>query len=448
MTARGLIIGAPRSGSGKTTLTLAMLAAFRRRGVAIRAAKSGPDYIDPAFHAAATGGPSLNLDSWAMSPGQLGALAGEAAADGDLLIVESAMGLFDGVAVEPGRSGAGADLAASLGLPVLLVLDVSGQSQTAAAVARGFVGHAPGVQIAGVVLNRLASDRHRSGIVQAMEAIGLPVLGAVPRDERYAVPERHLGLVQADEHPALQEHLERLADLAEAHLDLDGIVSLARAPALSASPAAAPPVPPPGQRIALARDAAFSFIYPHHLQAWRRAGCEIHAFSPLADEPPPELCDVCWLPGGYPELHAGALAAAGRFKAGLRRFAASRPVHGECGGYMTLGEGLEDASGVRHAMAGLLSHSTSFARRKMNLGYRRARLLARTPIGAAGAIIRGHEFHYASLIDPGRDEPLVALSDAQGRDLGPAGGRRGQVSGAFFHAIAAEASTAAEPGEA
>jgi len=452
MTARGLIIGAPRSGSGKTTLTLAMLAAFRRRGVAIRAAKSGPDYIDPAFHAAATGVPSLNLDSWAMSPAQLGALASEATQDGDLLIVESAMGLFDGVAVEPGRSGAGADLAASLGMPVLLVLDVSGQSQTAAAVARGFVGHAPGVQIAGVVLNRLASDRHRAGIVQAMEAIGLPVLGAVPRDERYAVPERHLGLVQADEHPALQEHLERLADLAEAHLDLDGIVSHARAPALSASPTAEPPVPPPGQRIALARDAAFSFIYPHHLQAWRRAGCEIHAFSPLADEPPPELCDVCWLPGGYPELHAGALAAAGRFKAGLRRFAASRPVHGECGGYMALGEGLEDASGVRHEMAGLLSHSTSFARRKMNLGYRRARLLARTPIGAAGAFVRGHEFHYASLIDPGRDEPLVALSDAQGRDLGHAGGRRGQVSGAFFHAIAAEsgrqeASAVAEPGE-
>jgi len=452
MTARGLIIGAPRSGSGKTTLTLAMLAAFRRRGVAIRAAKSGPDYIDPAFHAAATSGPSLNLDSWAMSPAQLGALAGEATADGDLLIVESAMGLFDGVAVEPGRSGAGADLAACLGLPVLLVLDVSGQSQTAAAVARGFVGHAPGVQIAGVVLNRLASDRHRSGIVQAMEAIGLPVLGAVPRDERYAVPERHLGLVQADEHPALDEHLERLADLAEAHLDLDGIASLARAPVLSAIAAAEPPVPPPGQRIALARDAAFSFIYPHHLQAWRRAGCEIHAFSPLADEPPPELCDVCWLPGGYPELHAGALAAAARFKAGLRRFAASRPVHGECGGYMALGEGLEDASGVRHEMAGLLSHSTSFARRKMNLGYRRARLLTRTPIGAAGAFIRGHEFHYASLIDPGRDEPLVALSDAQGRELGPAGGRRGQVSGAFFHAIAAEsgphAASAAEPGEA
>ncbi len=438
MTARGLIIGAPRSGSGKTTLTLAILAALRRRGVAVRAAKSGPDYIDPAFHAAATGAPSLNLDSWAMNPLQLGTLASEAAAHSELLVVESAMGLFDGVAVEPGRSGAGADLAAGLGLPVLLVLDVSGQSQTAAAVARGFIGHAPGVEIAGVVLNRLASERHRTGIAQAMAAIGLPILGAVPRDERCAVPERHLGLVQADEHPALAEHLERLADLAEAHLDLEAIAALARPPRLVVAPADAPPLPPPGQRIALARDAAFSFVYPHHLQAWRRAGAEIHAFSPLADEPPPADCDVCWLPGGYPELHAGALAAAARFKAGLRRFAETRDVHGECGGYMALGEGLEDAAGARHAMAGLLGHSTSFARRRMNLGYRRARLLAEAPIGPAGGHVRGHEFHYASLVDPGPDAPLAQLADAHGRDLGPAGGRRGRVTGAFFHAIATD----------
>jgi cobyrinic acid a,c-diamide synthase len=438
MTARSLIIGAPRSGSGKTTLTLAILAAFRRRGVAVRGAKSGPDYIDPAFHAAAAGAPSLNLDSWAMHPAQLRSLASEASTEAELLIIESAMGLFDGVAVERGRSGAGADLAASLGVPVLLVLDVSGQSQTAAAVARGFQGHAPGVEIAGVVLNRLASDRHRQGITAAMAEVKLPVLGAVPRDERFALPERHLGLVQADEHPALRDHLERLADLAEAHLDLDGIAELARAPSLAGVAGSGPPLRPPGQRIALASDAAFSFIYPHHLQGWRRAGCEIHRFSPLADEAPPEDCDICWLPGGYPELHAGTLAAAARFKAGLRRFAETRPVHGECGGYMVLGEGLEDASGVRHPMTGLLSHSTSFAKRKLSLGYRRATLVADGAFGTAGAAIRGHEFHYASLVDPGRDAPFAALTDAQGRDLGLAGGRRGGISGTFFHAIAAD----------
>ncbi|MHB1872670.1 MAG: cobyrinate a,c-diamide synthase [Steroidobacteraceae bacterium] len=435
---RGLIIGAPRSGSGKTTLTLAMLAAFRRRGLVIRAAKSGPDYIDPAFHAAATGAPSFNLDSWAMSPAKLRALAAESAADCELLIIESAMGLFDGVASAPGRSGAGADLAAGLDLPVLLVLDVSGQSQTAAAVARGFVGHAPGVKIAGVILNRLASERHRSGIAQALQAIELPIVGAVPRDERWAVPERHLGLVQAEEHPALCAHLQQLADLAEAHLDLDAITGLAQPLRLGREQVGEPTLRPPGQRIALARDVAFSFVYPHHLQGWRRAGAEIRLFSPLADETPPKDCDLCWLPGGYPELHAGALAAAQRFKAGLRAFSETAPIHGECGGYMALGEGLVDASGAHHEMAGLLSHSTSFASRKMSLGYRRAQLLAQAPIGKAGTVLRGHEFHYASLIAPGHDEPLVALRDAQGRDLGVAGGRRGLVSGTFFHTIAAD----------
>ncbi len=291
-----------------------------------------------------------------------------------------------------------------------------------------------------MLLNRVASERHRTGVSEAMGRIGLPVLGAVPRDEHFALPERHLGLVQADEHPALRDHLERLADLAETHIDLGAIARLARPLDLPAPVGAAPALAPPGQRIALARDGAFSFIYPHHLQGWRRAGCEIHAFSPLADEPPPEHCDVCWLPGGYPELHAGAIAGAERFREGLRRFAETRPVHGECGGYMALGETLEDARGVTHRMAGLLSHSSSFARRRMNLGYRRAALLADTPIGAVGAVVRGHEFHYASLLDPGSDQPLVALRDAQGRDLGQAGGRRGRVTGAFFHAIAAEES--------
>ena len=195
-------------------------------------------------------------------------------------------------------------------------------------------------------------------------------------------------------------------------------------------------LPPPGQRIALAADAAFTFVYPHVLEGWRRAGAEIVTFSPLADEPPSESCDACWLPGGYPELHAGALADAHRFRDGLRRFAATRPVHGECGGYMVLGEGLEDAQGVRHAMAGLLGHATSFAKRKLHLGYREARLLADSPLGTAGEIIRGHEFHYATVIAPGTDERFLALTDAQGRAVGNAGGRRGRVTGTFFHAIA------------
>jgi cobyrinic acid a,c-diamide synthase len=195
-------------------------------------------------------------------------------------------------------------------------------------------------------------------------------------------------------------------------------------------------LPPPGQRIALAFDAAFSFVYPHLVDGWRAAGAEIVRFSPLADEAPPAHCDSCWLPGGYPELHAGALAAAASFRDGLRRFATTRPVHGECGGYMVLGEALEDASGHRHAMTGLLSHTTSFQKRKLHLGYREARLLADSVLGATGTIIRGHEFHYASLTNPGQDMPLVDLVNADGDALPERGGRRGSVTGTFFHAIA------------
>ncbi len=433
----GLIIGAPRSGSGKTTVTLAILAALRRRGVKVRAAKSGPDYIDPAFHAAATGWPSFNLDSWAMTPSHIADIAAMAMQDAQLLIVESSMGLFDGVSGPAGRTGAGADLAGALGLPVLLVMDISGQSQTAAAIARGFATHDPRVRIGGVVFNQVASERHRSGAAQAMAAIGIPVLGAIFRDNAIRLPERHLGLVQASEQADLDARLDRLADLAERSLDLDAILALAQASPIPAALAeAGPALPPPGQRIALAWDAAFSFVYAHLSEGWRRAGAEIVPFSPLADAAPPTDCDACWLPGGYPELHAGKLAGATRFHRGLADFARTRPVHGECGGYMVLGCAIETADGERHAMTGLLDHATSFARRKMNLGYRQAELLHDTPLGPAGAAIRGHEFHYSQVIDPGTDAPLAMLSDAAGREIGPSGGQRGYVSGAFFHAIA------------
>jgi cobyrinic acid a,c-diamide synthase len=435
MTARGLIVAASRSGSGKTTVTLGLLAALKRRGITIRAAKAGPDYIDPAFHAAASGAASVNLDSWAMPPWLLDALTGEAAQTAELVIIEGAMGLFDGVAGAPGRTGSTADLATHLGLPVLLVLDVSGQSQTAAAVVRGLAGHDPGVRIAGVVLNRVGSERHRALVENAIDAVGIPVLGAVPRDAALTMPERHLGLVQAQEHGDLTARLDRLADTAQRHLDLDRIVAAAAPLAVAAaSPRAA--LPPPGQRIAVAADAAFTFFYPHLRDGWRRDGAEIVAFSPLADEPPPHDCDACWLPGGYPELHAGLLANAHRFQEGLRRFGATRPVHGECGGYMVLGEGLEDAQGARQAMVGLLGHATSFATRKLHLGYREARLLADGALGRAGSMIRGHEFHYATLVSPGADEPFLELSDAQGQPLARTCGRRGHVSGTFFHAIA------------
>jgi cobyrinic acid a,c-diamide synthase len=437
MTARGLIISAPRSSSGKTIVTLGLLGALRRRGFAVRAAKAGPDYIDPGFHTAATGHPSLNLDTWAMPSALLDRLMNESASDADFLLIEGAMGLFDGLPGPAGSTGAAADLAARFGLPMLLVLDVSGQSQTAAALVRGLATHDPAVRIAGVVLNRVGSERHRRLVSNAIAALGIPVLGALPRNADLTLPERHLGLVQASEHFELPAWIERVAAIVEQNIDIDGVVANSAMPSLPpTAQGSVAALPPPGNRVALAADAAFSFVYPHVLDGWRRAGAEVVRFSPLADEAPPNDCDCCWLPGGYPELHAGTLAAAARFRSGLSNFAATRPVHGECGGYMVLGEGLIDASGTRHAMTGLLGHVTSFAERKLHLGYREAKLVTESPIGPVGARVRGHEFHYATLLSTAGDEPLAQLMDGEGRRLGPSGGRRGRVTGTFFHAIA------------
>jgi cobyrinic acid a,c-diamide synthase len=439
VTARGLIIAAPHSGAGKTTVTLALLAALKRRGVIVRAAKAGPDYIDPAFHAAVTGTPSFNLDSWAMPGKLLDALAAQAADRADVLVIEGVMGLFDGAtdaAGAPGRRGATADLAAHFGLPVVLVIDVARQAQSAAAVVRGFAVHDPAVRIAGVILNRFGSERHRALVASAIAALDIPILGAVPREAALTLPERHLGLVQAGEHPDLATLIDRLAATAERYFDLDGIMARAAPLKLAGAARRALALPPPGQRIALASDQAFSFVYPYVVDTWRKAGAEILPFSPLADQPPPDKADCCWLPGGYPELHANALAAARNFSVGLRRFAETRAVHGECGGYMVLGESLQDAAGQHHAMAGLLGHSTSFAKRKLHLGYRTARLLTDSVIGPCGALVRGHEFHYATLVSAGDDEPFAEVADSEGRATEKAGGRRGRVTGAFFHAIA------------
>ena len=433
---RGLMIAAPRSGSGKTTLTLGLLRALRRSGRSVVGVKSGPDYIDPAFHAAASGAPSVNLDSWAMPRELVETLAGEAARGRELLLCEASMGLFDGVPGETGRTGASADVAAALGLPVLLMIDVSGQAQSAAAVVKGCVSYDPRIEVLGVVLNRVGSARHRRLAGEAIEALGVEVVGSIPRLDALALPERHLGLVQAGEFEALDQRLDEIADAVAAHADLSAIEALARPLKFmpSAIPAAA--LAPPGQRIALARDAAFSFLYPHLLSGWRAAGAELRFFSPLADEPPPEDCDACWLPGGYPELHAGQLAGASRFREGLRRFAGARPVHGECGGYMALGAALTDASGATHQMAGLLGVETSFAKRRMTLGYREATLDADSALGPAGARFRGHEFHYATIVSLGDDPPFAFVRDPYGSAPERSGSRRGRVTGRFFHAIA------------
>ncbi len=435
---RGLIVGAPASGTGKTTVTLGLLAALRERGLRVGAVKAGPDYIDPAFHQAATGRPSFNLDSWSMGPDLLDSLARRAGDGTDLLVCEALMGLFDGVA-SVGATGTGAtsEIAARTGWPVILVVNAKGQSQSAAALVKGFATYQDGVRIGGVILNNIASPRHLALAGSAIEALGIPVLGALPRTPDVILPERHLGLIQAEETADLQDRLAALGRFIAQHVDLDKVAALAT-PSKAPEGAFAPALPPLGQRIAIARDAAFTFAYPHLLESWRVAGAEVTTFSPLADEAPPEDADAVYLPGGYPDLHAGRLAAAERFRSGLRRFAETRPVYGECGGYMMLGETLEDASGTTHPMLGLLGVRTSFAKRKLHLGYRRAVLLADTPLGRAGTALRGHEFHYASILTRGDDEPLVTATAADGSDLGALGGRRGHVFASFFHVIAAD----------
>ncbi|MEJ6389245.1 cobyrinate a,c-diamide synthase [Gymnodinialimonas ulvae] len=428
----GLMVSAPASGTGKTTVMLGLLRALREDGMAVQPFKSGPDYIDPAFHLAAAGRASFNLDTWAMDGALLDGIAAQSAG-AEICVAEGSMGLYDGVATQ-GQAGFGssAETARRMGWPVVLVIDAGGQAQSAAATALGFQAYAPDLPFAGVIVNRVASPRHERLIRRGMDAAGLTVLGVLPRRGDLALPERHLGLIQAVEHPDLEAAIAGYAAFLRENVDLDAIRAAARGGAL---PSGALPKPP-AQRIALARDAAFSFTYPHLLEGWRAAGAEILPFSPLADEAPPEA-DLVWLPGGYPELHAGRLAAATTFLDGLRAHAQTKPVHGECGGYMALGEVLIDKSGARHAMAGLLGLVTSFEKRKFHLGYRRAVLQAGMMGFAPGAVLRGHEFHYTVVVEE-PDAPLAKVSDADGNPVPETGSIRGNVTGTFFHMIAEE----------
>ena len=438
--APGLVIAAPASGSGKTTITLGLLRALRDSGLQVGSAKTGPDYIDPMFHAAATGRPCVNLDGWAMRPALLDGLAARAAFAVDLLIVEGVMGLFDGAAqVGALSNGSTADLAERHGWPIVLVIDASAQAQSVAALAKGFRDHRASLTIAGIILNRVGSPRHGRILTEALLSEGFTVFGAVPRDTGLAAPSRHLGLIQPAEHPDLETFIDRAARIIAATVDLTAIRGAAvpgGAGLTRGSSADRRTLAPLGQRIAVARDPAFGFSYDHLLEDWRQAGAEIFAFSPLAGGAPVEDADAIFLPGGYPELHAGGLAANAAFLTGLQRAAAAgKPVYGECGGYMALGQSLVDGDGHGHRMAGLLSLESSFAKRRLSLGYRLARALVPTPFGPVGTPLRGHEFHYATVLSEAGDDPIFAAEDAEGQTVGDLGLARGSVFGSFLHLI-------------
>lgn len=424
--AEGLIIAAPSSGSGKTVVTLAILRALRRLGVNVASAKAGPDYIDPRFHEAATAKPCLNLDPWAMRPAMLKSLIAKQARDAELVIVEGVMGLFDGA---DNAQGSTADLAATTGLPVVLVVDASRQAQSVAALVHGFKTYRPDINIAAVILNRVGSPRHAEVLKSALRDI--PVIGALPRLDHLELPSRHLGLVQADELESLEAFLEKAADAVSEHLDLAALPSepVARFANL-------PCLPPLAQTMAIARDEAFGFLYAHLWTSWQAQGAELKFFSPLADEPVPHA-QAIFLPGGYPELHAGKIAAATNFRRSLLMAADKALIYGECGGFMVLGDAIIDAEGKRHTMTSLLPVTTSFERRKLHLGYRR--LTHNSPLPWHSEL-RGHEFHYSSVTAMGAAAPLFSAHDSRNVSIGEMGLQKGTVMGSYAHIIDAEPS--------
>jgi cobyrinic acid a,c-diamide synthase len=421
--AKTLVVAAPHSGSGKTLVTLGLLRALRNAGRQVASAKVGPDYIDPQFHAAASGQPCINLDPWAMGSSACASLLDSTA---DITIVEGVMGLFDG---PDGARGSTADLAADLKLPVLLVLDCAHQAQSVAALVHGFSNYRKDVNIAGLFLNRVKSDRHADVLQWALHPSGIPIIGQLRQNDSFHMRSRHLGLVQALENQGLEEFLETAAEGVARETKLDNLFQIATQ---FTNQAVYPAnlLPPLAQTIAIARDEAFSFIYPHLLQSWRNAGAEFSFFSPLNDETA-GAAEAIFLPGGYPELHAGKLAANARFLKGLRDHKGL--IYGECGGYMTLGEGLTDAKGQRHAMAGLLPLETSFATRKLHLGYRQLATLG----GPFPKQLRGHEFHYASIVKEAAAPRLFEAQSANGTHLPAMGLRVGSVMGSFAHIISA-----------
>jgi cobyrinic acid a,c-diamide synthase len=416
------VIAAPSSGCGKTVITLGLLRALRKRGLRVASAKVGPDYIDPRFHEAATGRPCFNLDPWAMDRAQIRTLLRSLSGDADIIVIEGVMGLFDG---PDGAAGSTADLASSLGLPVILAVDARHQAQSIAALVHGFSTFRPDVSVAGILLNLVASDRHAAILHRALEG---KVLGSLRQDDSLVLPSRHLGLVQAEENQDLETFIETAALAVARETVLDRILEIAGQ--LVDESVIRDALPPLGQRIAIARDTAFAFAYPHLLHQWHRSGATLSFFSPLANESAASDSDAIFLPGGYPELHAARLAANVEFIASLRKFKGL--IYGECGGYMVLGEVLVDARGTSHAMAGLLPVVTSFASRKLHLGYRQ---LTPEPGAPWSSPLRGHEFHYSSIVHEGAADRLFSARDAAGRDLAPMGLRRGKVMGSYAHVI-------------
>ncbi|GAB4271458.1 MAG: cobyrinate a,c-diamide synthase [Deferrisomatales bacterium] len=426
-------LAAPHSGAGKTTVTLAVLAALRRRGWTVQSFKVGPDYIDPAHHACLTGRPGRNLDTWMLPPEENRRIFEAAGADADVGVVEGVMGLFDGI---DGRrpEGSTAHLARMLDLPVVLVVDARSMARSAAALVRGFATFDPGLRLAGVIWNRVGSATHRRILDDALQASSsLPGLGAVPRDEAVALPERHLGLVTPEDAGLPRDLAARLADLAEAHLDLDALLEGARRHPSGPPPLrAAPPTGAPA-RIGVARDAAYCFYYEDNLELLSALGAELVFFRPTdGDGIPPDLGGL-YLGGGYPEVHGAALSRNRPFLEGLRALhERGVPIYAECGGLMTLCRHLEEPDGTRRPMAGVLPTAAHMRRRGFRLGYREVRVQGAP--GLDGLTARGHEFHYSDIDPmPSSVRRLYRVRNARGEALPDEGYALGRTLASYVH---------------
>lgn len=519
-----LVVAGTHSGCGKTTVALALMAALTRRGLRVHPLKAGPDYIDPGLHAAVTGRPGWNLDGWMCGPQGVRrsfARAVRAEEPGgppyglprvpthfpphlppDIAVIEGVMGLYDGASADGGQ-GSTAEVAALLDAPVLLVADVRGMSRSAAALVGGYTRFDPALRFAGVVCNRVGGPGHHDLLRGALAAHcpEVPLLGLLPRDEALGLPSRHLGLAQAHElewaaltarladwfeaglaaaGQSLDDLLARCADMAPTATETPAPDALHATPEALVTPTPASAAahathvaegPARRVRIGIARDAAFSFLYPENLFLLEKAGAEPVFFSPLNDAALPPALGGLLLPGGYPELHAARLAANAPMLAAVRTLAAQgRPVHGECGGFMYLMRSITDTHGTRHAMTGCLPADCRMDARLRALGYREAQALRASPFGPAGTVLRGHEFHYSrlepALADgtPASDTPsgpsgtfsqsmqsgpfgqpgtcgpsgpfahsVWTLRDRNGAPLGPEGLCAGTVSGSYVH---------------
>ncbi len=451
---KGFLISAPQSGSGKTTVSLAIMAALVRSGMTVAPFKCGPDFIDPGYHRAVSGRPSINLDDWMCGEAfvrqtfqsNMAGLSGRTIA-----VIEGVMGLFDGIGASS-REGSSARIAVITGAPVVLVVNARGMAASAAALVTGFARFDLQVRLAGIIFNNVGSDHHAALLKEALAAHcpDVSCFGCIPRDESLTIPSRHLGLVTAEDNPLSDEFIGCLADMAERCLDLDRLSQLQIPPSppfIKGGDKIAPPFAkgyPLGHkgtggirsvRIAVARDAAFCFMYEDNLRLLREAGAELVFFSPLSDTLLPADIHGIYLPGGYPELFAGRLDSNGSMKESIRTaVAADLPVYAECGGFIYLTEGIDASDDQSQAdFVGVFPVRCRMLPRRKTLGYRQAELTDNVIIGEQGAVARGHEFHYSEIGQMPEEVGRCYKVSRLGAELGLEGYRVRNCMASYLH---------------